>query len=174
MNKKTEKSPLAQESSGLAAFSPAPWLQLPDLGLYMDQVITYIEQQCRPLYRQKPFLTAAMVNNYVKSGLLLRPDGKKYGRAQLAQLLMICTLKQALSLEEMKKLLTRPDEAAIQALYADFCRIRAGVWVKILSCSPESSPLDYAIEAAANRILCVEKLTAASDTATGPADPANR
>ncbi len=42
----------------------------------MDQVITYVEQQCRTLYAQEKFLTPAMVNNYVKSGLFPDPMAK--------------------------------------------------------------------------------------------------
>ncbi|MCD8498767.1 MAG: DUF1836 domain-containing protein [Clostridiales bacterium] len=66
-----------REPADWAAFQPATWEQLPDLGLYMDQVITYVEQQCRTLYAQEKFLTPAMVNNYVKSGLISRPNSKK-------------------------------------------------------------------------------------------------
>ena len=34
----------------MRAYAPAPWDQIPDLGLYKDQVITYIERIYKPLY----------------------------------------------------------------------------------------------------------------------------
>lgn len=155
-----------REPADWAAFQPATWEQLPDLGLYMDQVITYVEQQCRTLYAQEKFLTPAMVNNYVKSGLISRPNGKKYSRALLAQLIMICTLKQALSQDEMKKLLAMtasPDsnlnaDQALEIQYRAFCTTQLAVWNLIATRRTQTSPLQAALEAAASKILCGEKI----------------
>lgn len=155
-----------REPADWAAFQPATWEQLPDLGLYMDQVITYVEQQCRTLYAQEKFLTPAMVNNYVKSGLISRPNGKKYSRALLAQLIMICTLKQALSQDEMKKLLAMtasPDsnlnaDQALEIQYRAFCATQLAVWNLIATRRTQTSPLQAALEAAASKILCGEKI----------------
>ena len=71
------------------------WQLLPDIGLYMDQVVTLMER----VFEYMPgagAVTKSMVNNYVKAGLIRRPSGKKYDRDQLAQLIMIGVLKQAL------------------------------------------------------------------------------
>ena len=143
----------------LTTYRPTPWDQLPDLGLYMDQVILYIDQRCRALYStQKNFITPAMINNYVKSGLVKRPSGKKYDRIQLAQLMMLCTLKQAASLDEMKQLMTPPDLQTVEQVYAGFCQTQAYV-IKALATRPtEATAMEYAIEAASFRILCAEKL----------------
>ncbi|NCC76493.1 MAG: DUF1836 domain-containing protein [Clostridia bacterium] len=163
--------PITQpEPSDWSVFQPAAWEQLPDLGLYMDQVITYVEQQCRALYAQEKFLTPAMVNNYVKSGLLSRPNGKKYSRALLAQLIMICTLKQALSQDEMKKLLTTSAGAdakagssadsarQIEEHYLEFCTTQTAIWGLVLTRRTQSSAMQIALEAAASKLLCVEKI----------------
>lgn len=83
---------------------PAPWESLPDLALYMDQVISYMPRQ-QILYDETENLTSAMVNNYIKDGLLPRADGKKYGQTHLAYLTAICALKQILSVKEMKTLI---------------------------------------------------------------------
>ena len=56
---------------------PVPWEQMPDFGLYMDQVLNYMERQVIR-FGSGETLTAAMVNNYTKSGLVPRADGKKY------------------------------------------------------------------------------------------------
>lgn len=72
------------------------WELLPDIGLYMDQVITLMDRTFSPAL-PKGEMTKSMVNNYVKVGMIPRPVGKKYDREHLAMLLMICVFKQALS-----------------------------------------------------------------------------
>ena len=55
------------------------WELLPDIGLYMDQVITLMDRTFSPAL-PKGEMTKSMVNNYVKVGLIPRPVGKKYDR----------------------------------------------------------------------------------------------
>lgn len=83
---------------------PAPWEMLPDLALYMDQLISYMPRQLIH-FEESENLTSAMVNNYIKDGLLPRAEGKRYGRTHLAYLTAICALKQVLSVKEMKALI---------------------------------------------------------------------
>ena len=80
------------------------WERIPDLGLYMDQVITFMERAFSEALPEGE-ITRSMVNNYVKSGLLPRPVGKKYDREHLALLIMIFLLKQVLSMEDIALLL---------------------------------------------------------------------
>ena len=82
---------------------PVAWESFPDLNLYMDQVISYLPRQLIQWDDDK--LTPAMVNNYIKDGLLPRAEGKKYSRGHLAYLTVICALKQILSVKEMKVLI---------------------------------------------------------------------
>ena len=133
---------------------PAPWDLIPDLGLYMDQVITYVERQCSVLYRNgERVLTPSMVNNYVKIGLVGRPVDKKYGREQLAQLLMICVLKQATSAEGMKELLRLP-EGGMQVLYEDFCCRQQAAIEELTASLPLPSAIYCAVRSAAYVFLC--------------------
>jgi len=83
---------------------PVSWDDLPDMDLYMDQVLGYIHRQ---LYssREESQLTASMVNNYVRDGLLVRTKGKKYSRAHVARLTTICVLKQVLSVADIALLI---------------------------------------------------------------------
>ena len=46
-----------------------------------------------------------MINNYVKQGVMPAPEKKKYNRAQIAYLLVICILKQVYSISDIKKLI---------------------------------------------------------------------
>ncbi len=95
------------------------WDRLPDIGLYMDQVVTLIDRVFSPRL-PKGETTRSMVNNYVKSGLVPRPIGKKYDRAHLARLLMVCILKQALSMEGIGRLLDTLCEGGIREGYDRF------------------------------------------------------
>ena len=54
---------------------PVPWDQLPDFSLYMDQVLSYMDRQVIR-FDEDDGLTAAMVNNYTKSGLTPRAEGQ--------------------------------------------------------------------------------------------------
>ncbi|MBS1327819.1 MAG: DUF1836 domain-containing protein [Oscillospiraceae bacterium] len=84
-------------------FAPTPWERLPELDLYMDQVITLMGKQLE-LFQvgEERLLTSSMINNYVKGGVLPRPSQKKYSRDHLAMLTMICMLKSVLSLPEIQ------------------------------------------------------------------------
>ncbi len=102
---------------------PADWDMLPDIGLYMDQVQTYIDKQLT-LYRRDEkdrLLTPAMINNYIKDDLIPRAVSKKYSPTHLALLIMIGTLKQVLSMQNLSRLLSDcrdPQDAA--ELYSRF------------------------------------------------------
>ena len=72
-------------------YRPVAWDRLPEIYLYMDQVLTYMNKQLEPLTRTEDAapLTSSMINNYVKDGVLPRPEQKKYSREHLAMLTMI-------------------------------------------------------------------------------------
>lgn len=101
---------------------PAPWEALPDIALYMDQIISYMPRQLIR-YDESENLTSAMVNNYIKDGLLPRAEGKRYGQTHLAYLTAICALKQVLSVKEIKNLIQNGTEGREpEQLYNYFCR----------------------------------------------------
>ncbi len=101
---------------------PVPWDQLPDFALYMDQVLSYMDRQVIR-FDEDDGLTAAMVNNYTKSGLVPRADGKKYGREHLAYLTAICVLKRVMSTKDMDLLIKEElhGDRPISDGYAAFC-----------------------------------------------------
>lgn len=98
------------------------WEMLPDIGLYMDQVITLVDRTFSPAL-PKGEMTKSMVNNYVKVGLVPRPAGKKYDREHLAVLLEICVLKQALSMENIAQLLGILGAQGVREGYGRFCAL---------------------------------------------------
>ncbi|MBQ8094342.1 MAG: DUF1836 domain-containing protein [Clostridia bacterium] len=95
------------------------WEQLPDIGLYMDQIMTLMDRVFAVKF-PKGELTKAMINNYVKAGLLPRPSGKKYEREHLARILMIYILKQSLNMEGIGTILNMLCRDGAQAGYGRF------------------------------------------------------
>ena len=138
---------------------PILWSEIPDLGLYMDQVITLVGRAYQPLYGAdiRSFLSPAMINNYVKAKLIPRPVGKKYSREQVALLSMIVPLKQICSMEEIGALLALKEGQTVEALYARFCE-RFTETLQALRAEPSESAIDLAIRAVANRAACVAML----------------
>ena len=87
-------------------FSYPKWEDIPNIDLYLDQVLLYVNQVCAPISPDKEKgLTASMVNNYVKHGYLTKPDKKKYQRRQIARLIAITTLKSVFSIQEIAQTL---------------------------------------------------------------------
>ena len=101
---------------------PVAWDQLPDFALYMDQVLSYMDRQVIR-YDDDDGLTAAMVNNYTKSGLVPRAEGKKYNREHLAYLTAICILKRVMSTRDMDLLIREElqGDRSVADGYAAFC-----------------------------------------------------
>lgn len=103
-------------------FSYPKWEDIPNIDLYLDQVLLYVNQVCAPISPDKDKgLTASMVNNYVKHGYLTKPDKKKYQRKQIARLIAISTLKSVFSIQEIAQTLnTLQTETNSEELYNAF------------------------------------------------------
>lgn len=78
------------------------WNELPEIDLYMDQVIALME---RYLPYNEKILTPSMINNYVKLGIMPAPIKKKYSRVHIAYLIIICCLKQVIPISDIQKLI---------------------------------------------------------------------
>ena len=83
---------------------PTPWKDLPDIALYMDQLISYMPRQLIR-FDEGAALTSAMVNNYIKDGLVPRAEGKRYGPIHLGYLTAVVALKQVLSVRDIGALM---------------------------------------------------------------------
>ena len=84
------------------------WDGLPDLGLYMDQVVALLSRYLDfnlDAESSEKMITVSTVNNYVRLKIMPAPEKKKYSRIHLAYLLMICTLKQNLSIAYVQKMI---------------------------------------------------------------------
>lgn len=139
------------------------WEQLPQIALYMDQVLLVLGNILEPISTEEsPMVTATMINNYVKMKLTPPPEKKKYSREHLAWFLMICLLKKVLSMQEIaavkQRLLVSMD---MQAAYNRFCdelelRLREPD-------GPDAPDCDLVLAAAVRAVVCklrVEKFLA--------------
>ncbi len=102
------------------------WEEIPDIGLYMDQVVMllmgYLDYM-PPELKEEQVVTAAAINNYVRKGIMPSPEKKKYFRVHIAYLVMICTLKQSLSIAMLQKLLpTGRGEEEVRPVYEAYAR----------------------------------------------------
>ncbi len=156
---------------------PVSWENFPDIGLYMDQVISYLPRQLIH-YGEGDLLTSAMVNNYIKDGLLPRAEGKRYSRVHLGYLTAICVLKQVLSVKETSRLITAGTDRkqSPEALYAYFCRQLSAALTETAESLPveegeEDLPrlaLDLALRSYADRLACERVLDILAQRSPAP------
>ena len=74
--------------------------EIPNVGLYLDQVAKYISEYLVPL--GDIALTPSMISNYVKKHLIESPVRKQYSRDQIAYLFFIAAAKSILSLDALR------------------------------------------------------------------------
>ena len=108
--------------------------EIPAIDLYMDQILSLVSEKSKAgseRYHDRP-LTKTMINNYSKDGLITPVKGKKYNSEQIMQILTIYTLKNSLSIGEIKRLLQGAygiegfDGADLTALYDRHLAIKQG------------------------------------------------
>lgn len=116
----------------LNRFRLPAWEEIPDIGLYMEQVVTLLREYLDylpPELKEEEAVTAAAINNYVRTRVMPGPQKKRYYRVHLAYLIVICTLKQGLSISLVQKLLPvglPPEEVRrIYSRYAERHRVTA-------------------------------------------------
>ena len=107
MEKKDFITQLTECEKKLQNYHMPRYKELPDLGLYMDQVISYVNKVLNVFDDPEPnLITPSMINNYVKHGIMPPPNGKKYSNTHLAYICSIYFLKQVLSMDEIKAAIT--------------------------------------------------------------------
>ena len=85
-----------KESETIINLNLPKYNEIPDVGLYLEQVTKYING----LMEEYPNLsiTSSMVSNYVKQGLLPKCVKKQYSRDQIMRLILITFGKTVLSM----------------------------------------------------------------------------
>lgn len=146
---------------------PISWEELPDLALYMDQIISYMPRQLIH-FDDGEALTSAMVNNYIKDGLVPRADGKRYGPVHLGYLTAVCALKKVLSVRDTGALLAAGQATGkdSETLYGYFCGALDRALSDTAQTIDENAPreklaqlaLDLALRSYANQLACARIL----------------
>ncbi len=103
------------------------WEDIPDFGLYMEQVIVlltgYLDFAPHNATEEQ-FITAATINNYVRKKLIPEPIKKKYYRVHIAYLIVICLIKYSLSIPNLHDLLqaepAKKDFRSVYEAYVQF------------------------------------------------------
>lgn len=96
---------LSEYSDKVAGFSLPSWKDLPEIDLYMDQVIVLLEKYLSFYADSERTITQSMINNYVKMEVMPAPVKKRYTREHIAYLVIICVLKQVLPISLISDIL---------------------------------------------------------------------
>lgn len=108
---------------------------IPDIDLYMDQLLDFLNNRLNSLKRDTvdKGLTKTMINNYTKDQLLIPPQNRKYGKHHIMLLILICQLKSILSISDIKRVfapilndINTPDDDVIplEEIYITFLNLR--------------------------------------------------
>ena len=107
----------------LKEFSLPVWEDFPTIELYMDQVVALLNDYLGIFIAPKGDMqiTSTMINNYVKHKTIPAPVKKKYSKRHLAYLVMVCILKQTLSMSTISTIIP-PDleDAELKRIYDSF------------------------------------------------------
>lgn len=115
-----------QQFKDFYTFSNPDFDKIPDISLYMDQLLDYLEQTLHPVKRTdlEPIYTKTMINNYVKAGQITPPIKKKYSKETLVDLIAFYHFKQAFSIHDTHAILNHiKTEKEAERYYADFSHI---------------------------------------------------
>lgn len=78
--------------------------ELPDMGLYLEQVVKYLNTRLAPLGCLE--ITPSMVSNYVKKNVLPKPIKKQYYAEHIAYLFFVMFAKNLACIEDIGLLIT--------------------------------------------------------------------
>ncbi len=85
--------------------------EIPSIDLYLEQILSLVADKNKEGSAVADrTLTKNMINNYSKDGLITPVKGKKYTKEQIVQMLVVYSLKNTLSIEEIGR--------AMDAIYA--------------------------------------------------------
>lgn len=118
---KEEVLGLAREMADAPQLKPE---EIPDIEIYMDQLITYLDKRLGFYNREEgaPFVTRSMVNNYSKAGLLPPTAAKRYHQGHIMILSLVCQLKRLFTIQDLGRLLAPvgSEKEGAEGLYRHF------------------------------------------------------
>ena len=111
--------------------------EIPNIDLYMDQVLGFINDRTRYLTRnpkEDKIFTKTMINNYAKTKILPPPVKKKYSKDHILLLLLIYYFKGVISVGDTGNLLGKitekyfgnTGELAFEDIYQEVFQLESG------------------------------------------------
>ena len=148
--------------------------ELPNVGLYLEQTVKYINECLSPLNIP---VTSSMISNYVKKGYIDRPLKKQYYADQIAYAIFLVLVKQVLAMEHIASLIDMQKKSyPLPIAYNYFC-MELEKKLIILFEDRDESPLHtdgvsfekkvlYRVTSAVAQVIYLNDLFLASDTAS--------
>lgn len=104
----------------LADYRLPRYSELPNVGLYLEQVAKYINGYLQPIGCAE--ITTSMISNYVKKGYVPSPAKKQYYADHIAHLMFVSLAKNVLSLDNIRLLFEmQRKEYSVPVAYDYFC-----------------------------------------------------
>lgn len=127
----------------LESFKTPQYEELPDIDLYMDQVLTYIKKHLPPVKENdKDILTGSMINNYVKDDVIKNPRDKKYDKEAMASLIMVASLKRVLPISDIKQIISGNSVEKLYHIYQEQLKSVISEIVSENTWSTRAEPVD--------------------------------
>lgn len=100
---KQEIITISQYLKKLGEFKLPSYDELPPISLYMEQVVSYVDDCLNPLFENdnNDLVTPFMVNNYVKAKIIDAPSEKKYNKNHIGYLMAISLLKSVVPMKDI-------------------------------------------------------------------------
>lgn len=100
------------ENISMESFTIPSYREIPDIGLYLEQVAKYINSRLEDFPDMN--VTTSMISNYAKQKLISRVSKKTYTRDQIATLILIVLFKNIISIENIHHLLLDMQEKNVE------------------------------------------------------------
>ena len=146
----------------VTAFQMPRYEELPRINLYLEQVIEEVVFILRPIFgdNSDKWITRTMVGNYVKQGLIPRPEGKRYAKEHIAYLVYISMAKQVLSMGEIKHLVdiqraAYPIETAYDYMCNEFENALRDIFQRQSLCPPTYETTDIEANVFRSTVIAV-------------------
>jgi len=115
---------LRRWDSYLNNFRLPSWEEIPDFGLYMEQITVLLKDYLDyfpPELKEEQFITAATINNYVRIKVMPQPVKRRYYREHIAYLIIILSLKHSLSIALIQRIIpTGLSREEVERIYTAF------------------------------------------------------
>lgn len=104
----------------IESFKIPAWHEIPEIGLYLDQVARYINSFLTEFEEMN--VTPSMISNYAKQKLISRVNKKTYTRQQIATLILVVLFKNVTSIDHIRTFLQLMEQqnTKIETVYEQF------------------------------------------------------